>query len=280
MRLPDGDDVDVRTLMRRRFRAPAPARMLFLLLVVHVRCGAGIEPVRLQPLHFMPTVKSGDNVQTMCAVQSGGEQVTFSWTKDSQPLATGHRVAVHSLPTTSILLVKNASVFDAGNYTCTGRNPLGQDSVTATLSVQGRPHWLKEPVKELVVALGEETTLRCDVIGSPQARVTWSRLNKEDLVEEPPGPRWQTGRDSSSLEMVSVSRDDVGTYRCRADNGLGQISADMDLVVRGRHFLFDLLHAEDPVTSLRGPSALPKLHFESRDTFRLAGSAECVGPVT
>ncbi|CAN7942720.1 unnamed protein product, partial [Ixodes pacificus] len=191
MRLPDGDDVDVRTLMRRRFRAPAPARMLFLLLVVHVRCGAGIEPVRLQPLHFMHAVKSGDNVQTMCAVQSGGEQVTFSWTKDSQPLVAGHRVVVHSLPTTSILLVKNASVFDAGNYTCTGRNPLGQDSVTATLSVQ-------------------------------------------DLVEEPPGPRWQTGRDSSSLEMASVSRDDVGTYRCRADNGLGEISADIDLVVRGK----------------------------------------------
>ncbi|CAN7943428.1 unnamed protein product, partial [Ixodes hexagonus] len=136
MCLPDGDDGDVKTPMRRRLRAPAPASMLFLLLLVHIRCAAGIEPVRLQPLHFLNTVKSGDNVQAMCAVQSGGEQVTFSWNKDGQPLAASHRVVVHSLPTTSILLVKDASVFDAGNYTCVGRNPFGQHSVTATLSVQ------------------------------------------------------------------------------------------------------------------------------------------------
>nr|XP_054922052.1 uncharacterized protein LOC126521589 [Dermacentor andersoni] len=50
-------------------------------------------------------------------------------------------------------------------------------------------------------------------------------------VEEPPGPRWQ-GAGETSIELSSVSRQDVGTYRCRADNGLGQISADIQLVVR------------------------------------------------
>ncbi|KAH6928157.1 hypothetical protein HPB50_012346 [Hyalomma asiaticum] len=188
------------------------------------------KPVRLQPLHFLRSVAAGDNVQTMCAVQSGDE-VDFSWRKDGQPLsASGHRLVIHSLPTTSILLIKNATVFDAGNYTCVGRNALGQDSVTAQLRVEGQPHWLKQPPKEVVVALGDIATLRCDVISFPHARVTWFRID-EDAVEVPPGPRWQ-GASESSIELSSVSRQDVGTYRCRADNGLGQVSADIELVVR------------------------------------------------
>lgn len=184
-------------------------------------------------MHFLRSVSAGDNVQTMCAVQSG-DDVDFSWRKDGQPLpANGHRVAIHSLPTTSILLVKNATVFDTGNYTCVGRNALGQDSVTAQLSVQGRPHWLKEPAKEVVVALGDVATLRCDVVSFPAARVTWFRITGDAMDEEPPGPRWMQSSGESSIELNGVSRADVGTYRCRADNGLGHVSADVQLVVRG-----------------------------------------------
>ncbi|KAL3180804.1 hypothetical protein MRX96_037228 [Rhipicephalus microplus] len=198
----------------------------------------------------------------MCAVQSGDE-VDFSWRKDGQPLsAIGHRLVIHSLPTTSILLIKNATVFDAGNYTCVGRNALGHDSVTAQLRVEGQPHWLKEPPKEVVVGLGDVATLRCDVIGFPHARVTWFRID-EDSVEVPPGPRWQ-GSSDSSIELSSVSRQDVGTYRCRADNGLGQVSADIQLVVRGlpadrKLFLAGAVKKEVKGTTLgfcRRPTAL------------------------
>ncbi|KAL3180806.1 hypothetical protein MRX96_037228 [Rhipicephalus microplus] len=214
------------------------------------------EPVRLQPLHFLRSVAAGDNVQTMCAVQSGDE-VDFSWRKDGQPLsAIGHRLVIHSLPTTSILLIKNATVFDAGNYTCVGRNALGHDSVTAQLRVEGQPHWLKEPPKEVVVGLGDVATLRCDVIGFPHARVTWFRID-EDSVEVPPGPRWQ-GSSDSSIELSSVSRQDVGTYRCRADNGLGQVSADIQLVVRGQ--VSSILHDTPLTTQPSLPPIIPLLH--------------------
>ncbi|XP_070395050.1 neural cell adhesion molecule 1-like [Dermacentor albipictus] len=213
-----------------RWRRPSALLLAWITFLLQNRRAATLEPVRLQPLHFLRSVAAGDNVQTMCAVQSGDE-VDFSWRKDGQPLsASGHRLVIHSLPTTSILLIKNATVFDAGNYSCVGRNALGQDSVTAQLRVEGQPHWLKEPPKEVVVALGDLATLRCDVISFPHARVTWFRIG-EDAVEEPPGPRWQ-GAGETSIELSSVSRQDVGTYRCRADNGLGQISADIQLVVR------------------------------------------------
>ncbi|XP_072144764.1 cell adhesion molecule Dscam1-like isoform X3 [Dermacentor andersoni] len=213
-----------------RWRRPSALLLAWITFLLQNRRAAALEPVRLQPLHFLRSVAAGDNVQTMCAVQSGDE-VDFSWRKDGQPLsASGHRLVIHSLPTTSILLIKNATVFDAGNYSCVGRNALGQDSVTAQLRVEGQPHWLKEPPKEVVVALGDLATLRCDVISFPHARVTWFRIG-EDAVEEPPGPRWQ-GAGETSIELSSVSRQDVGTYRCRADNGLGQISADIQLVVR------------------------------------------------
>ncbi|KAL1476842.1 hypothetical protein MTO96_036196 [Rhipicephalus appendiculatus] len=181
------DDASGRGPVRWR-RRPTALLLAWITFLLQNRQTVSLEPVRLQPLHFLRSVAAGDNVQTMCAVQSGDE-VDFSWRKDGQPLsASGHRLVIHSLPTTSILLIKNATVFDAGNYTCVGRNALGQDSVTAQLRV-------------------------------------------EDAVEVPPGPRWQ-GASESSIELSSVSRQDVGTYRCRADNGLGQVSADIELVVR------------------------------------------------
>lgn len=72
MRLPDGDDVDVRTLMRRRFRAPASARMLFLLLVVHVRCGAGIgEPVRTRGLNLVRSVHVANTIRKNVIPEKG-----------------------------------------------------------------------------------------------------------------------------------------------------------------------------------------------------------------
>ncbi|KAH7936599.1 hypothetical protein HPB49_001634 [Dermacentor silvarum] len=188
-------------------RRPSALLLAWITFLLQNRQAAALEPVRLQPLHFLRSVAAGDNVQTMCAVQSGDE-VDFSWRKDGQPLsASGHRLVIHSLPTTSILLIKNATVFDAGNYSCVGRNALGQDSVTAQLRV-------------------------------------------EDAVEEPPGPRWQ-GAGETSIELSSVSRQDVGTYRCRADNGLGQISADIQLVVRGEYaqVLANALYAGQPSRS-------------------------------
>ncbi|KAH9380980.1 hypothetical protein HPB48_008194 [Haemaphysalis longicornis] len=179
-------------------------------------------------------LSAGRQRADMCAVQSG-DDVDFSWRKDGQPLlANGHPGGHPLAATTSILLVRNATVFDTGNYTCVGRNALGQGQLSRRkLSVQGRPHWLKEPAKEVVVALATSRRFAADVVSFPAARVTWFRITGDAMDEEPPGPRWMQSSGESSIELNGVSRADVGTYRCRADNGLGHVSADVQLVVRG-----------------------------------------------
>ncbi|KAH8022255.1 hypothetical protein HPB51_023133 [Rhipicephalus microplus] len=242
---PNADDDASGPVRWRRERRPSALLLAWITFLLQNRQAASLEPVRLQPLHFLRSVAAGDNVQTMCAVQSGDE-VDFSWRKDGQPLsAIGHRLVIHSLPTTSILLIKNATVFDAGNYTCVGRNALGHDSVTAQLRV-------------------------------------------EDSVEVPPGPRWQ-GFSDSSIELSSVSRQDVGTYRCRADNGLGQVSADIELVVRGlpadrKLFLAGAVKKEVKGTTLgfcRRPTALRltlALHWKSAWPPALPGESKTATP--
>lgn len=67
----------------------------------------------------------------------------------------------------------------------------------------------------------------------PGQLVRARRTLADAMDEEPPGPRWMQSSGESSIELNGVSRADVGTYRCRADNGLGHVSADVQLVVRG-----------------------------------------------
>ena len=75
----------------------------------------------------------GATISLTCAVK-GIPQPDVNWTKDGQSLLLGERLVVSSNGT---LIIRDSSVNDSGNYTCTAKSRSGQDAATSSVTVAG-----------------------------------------------------------------------------------------------------------------------------------------------
>ena len=69
-----------------------------------------------------------------CLVQ-GVPAPEISWSKGDQKVVTGARFLLVSNGT---LIIRNSSVDDSGNYTCTANSSVGQDSSTSPVFISGK----------------------------------------------------------------------------------------------------------------------------------------------
>ena len=80
----------------------------------------------------------------------------------------------------------------------------------------------------MTVQEGEEVVVECEVSGNPGPSVLWTREG-----EELPQGSHTSCPASSCLSISRVAREDGGSYRCTADNGVGEAAmADIKLVVQ------------------------------------------------
>lgn len=83
-------------------------------------------------------MRFGGTARFSCALVSG-EDVSFSWTKngnvvvDSLRLRISHDKSIE----TSTLMIRSATVADAGSYTCIAKNSFSEARESATLRVEG-----------------------------------------------------------------------------------------------------------------------------------------------
>ena len=92
-----------------------------------------------------------------------------------------------------------------------------------------------EAVPEVTVKEGEEGLLECEVTGNPKPSVVWSRRGSEL-----PQSSHTSCPAASCLTINSVEREAGGSYRCTADNGVGQAdNADIKLVVQCKYNTLD-----------------------------------------
>ena len=75
----------------------------------------------------------GATISLTCAVK-GIPKPDVNWTKDGQSLLLGERLVVSSNGT---LVIRDSSVNDSGNYTCTAKSRSGQDDATSSVTVAG-----------------------------------------------------------------------------------------------------------------------------------------------
>ena len=75
-------------------------------------------------------------------------------------------------------------------------------------------------------------TLRCSADGKPTPNVSWTRVfdngNESDVL-------------FSSLEglyVINNNRNNAGTYRCKADNGIGAINQTIHVAVNCKYNAF------------------------------------------
>ncbi|XP_063792751.1 hemicentin-2 [Pseudophryne corroboree] len=177
------------------------------------------EPPRIQMESSSAQLSHGGEVRIRCDV-SGYPEPQISWKHGDTILSNDNK---HTIIDGNILVIKEASQEDSGNYSCVASNDLGSDEQSLTLTYTERPK--ATAVKATVqVPVGEEAVLQCVTEGLPLPLVMWYKGDQE--VSGPGiGPQEQT------LTLQEVTEEDAGEYTCVASNEAGSSSDAIQLEV-------------------------------------------------
>ncbi|XP_046579395.1 smoothelin-like isoform X2 [Haliotis rubra] len=125
---------------------------------------------------------------------------------------------------------------DVGEYACVARNELGEDRTACQITVTACdsetsvvPMFLTKFTKT-VIKVGDKLILECDVIGSPEPDISWTK-NGRPLRDDCPYNQMYDGR-TAKLEIEDVTSDDSGRYECIAGNEAGRVSLDASVAVQ------------------------------------------------
>lgn len=87
--------------------------------------------------------------------------------------------------------------------------------------------------ENVIVDQGKEATLTCTAVGNPLGddTITWKRDDIKDFDARTVVTYDKNG--TSYLKISDVTREDLGSFQCVADNGVGNSSArDVMLIVK------------------------------------------------
>lgn len=114
------------------------ARRFFSKFELNAAETSTIDLIRLEPIGSK-IVQSGATARFTCGLISG-EDVSFAWSKNGHVVVQNSpkiRISHDRATETSTLMLKAASVGDAGNYTCVAKNIFSEARESATLTVEG-----------------------------------------------------------------------------------------------------------------------------------------------
>ncbi len=81
------------------------------------------------------------------------------------------------------------------------------------------------------LTLGDKLVLECDVIGSPEPELSWTK-DGQPMRETCSFNQMYDGR-TARLEVDDVRVQDSGRYECVAVNEAGRVSSDANITVKG-----------------------------------------------
>ncbi|XP_071041345.1 cell adhesion molecule Dscam1 [Parasteatoda tepidariorum] len=203
------------TLSKYYFRAFWEIIILYInlqmIFAVQKRDFSRESPV-IMPFSFSENLSEGDNAKVACVVTKGDSPLKFRWFLNNKEIQNGSQFHINTQPDISILVVKQLSGFNRGNFTCQVNNAAGKDTYTASLVLKAPPKWTKEP-QSVEMELGSAVTLDCAASGYPEPRITWSRV--EGSSSTPLTVR------NGSLHFNPLLNEHRGDYVCEARNSVG-----------------------------------------------------------
>uniref|UniRef100_A0A8C8AHQ5 Immunoglobulin superfamily member 10 n=1 Tax=Otus sunia TaxID=257818 RepID=A0A8C8AHQ5_9STRI len=183
------------------------------------------------------TAHSGKPVAVACRAE-GRPPPTIAWvlankTHVSDSSTGNNDVRVEPDGT---LIIKEATVYDRGLYTCVARNPAGTDTLVVKLQVVAAPPAILEEKRERVEGtMGENLKLPCTVTGNPR-------------------PAFVNGKlflfANGTLHLSTIAPSDSGNYECIATSSTGSDRRVVTLVVERRDTLPKIATASQEMTRL------------------------------
>ncbi|XP_078604300.1 hemicentin-1-like [Branchiostoma floridae x Branchiostoma japonicum] len=122
------------------------------------------------------------------------------------------------------LFIREVQPKDAGVYRCEAFNDEGMDQTIVELVVQEPPEFAIKVPQRVSVAVNESFQFVCNATGNPIPAVTW--LFKSEEVTS------MSDMYGALLALDLVQREDEGNYTCLASSPVGDISTQMELLVK------------------------------------------------
>lgn len=155
----------------------------------------------------------------------------IKWLKDGVELIPSGRIKYLWEDEESLsLVIKSVTSRDAGTYTCTAKNELGEDSTQIELIVKSAPKIIKK-LSSMTVLTRETLTLEVQIMSSPAPDVKWYKGGK--LIEESDRISMvKEGEEMYKLIVKDVEMEDAGSYTVVAKNDINQTSDMCDVKVK------------------------------------------------
>ncbi|XP_050302710.1 titin-like isoform X2 [Anthonomus grandis grandis] len=210
-----------------------------------------LEPV--EPPVFTTTLsnvmaRAGQKIKLECEV-AGLPSPILTWSHNGKALKETREIKLQFEGNKSSLIVQEAFPKDAGTYTVTAKNIVGEASSSSVVSVKGRlPIETSdselasdmEPVKPSIqlplvnttVKEGSEICLDCIIVGQPEPEVIWYHDGRP--VKESPDVQLLFQGDRCSLVIKDALPEDSGEYKVVALNSAGEASSQCILSVEAK----------------------------------------------
>ncbi|KAH8285661.1 hypothetical protein KR054_011962 [Drosophila jambulina] len=203
------------------------------------------EAVSLDVLYrpkFVPPPSStavgveGESLQVSLQTRANPSNVVYKWTKDGTPIPQDgeHRIFADGGSLNFTRLHRD----DAGIYSCAASNSQGKATLNITVVVEYGTT-IKSVSENIIVNPGEDAMLSCSVEGKPltEEHVKWERVGYDMTVKT--STTFANG--TSYLHIKDARREDVGNFRCVADNRVANpTNRDILLIVKCKCNLYIL----------------------------------------
>ncbi|CAF5155312.1 unnamed protein product, partial [Rotaria magnacalcarata] len=210
-------------------------------------------PILIKPLMNTEVVTNHD-VTFTCEFQSS-PQATIKWFHDGKPItATPNKydISYDTKTNQHILIIKNTTLQDNGNYSAQASNELGQIQTEANLHVIYAPDFVSG-LKDKTVIAKETVELIVKVAGTPQPTLTWLKAGKEIKADEKKYSIIPIDKDGNAkLIIKDVNEEDHALYSCVAMNKVGSNQTDGHLNVTAPLKFIQPLQDTDVINTQNG----------------------------
>ncbi|XP_050093135.1 nephrin-like isoform X2 [Anopheles aquasalis] len=189
-----------------------------------------LYPPKFKPPPSSTVVGAEGEPLTVAMVATGNPMsISYTWTKDGLPILSnaGAQRIVSEGP---ILNITRLNRNDTGIYTCEAVNSQGSAMINISVVVEYGAS-IQSISENVTVSPGEEAMLSCTVEGKPltEEHIRWERIGYDMTIKT--STTFANG--TSYLHVKNALREDVGNFRCIADNRVANpTSRDVLLIVK------------------------------------------------